>query len=207
MGTSRSRAVIDALMAKLAEVREIEDVVPFTVKHDFGNLADAQHARPPRVVWLFQGGQALEIVPTTPAEGEPLPIGYRQSRYLARIWTPNEGVGLEGRGTGLERAEQLLDQLVIAGRLLPDSAQVSFAGQPYSVPTETDGKWLETGSVIDATVIIRTTVPSEPRDADASVTIADTDIRTGIENPIDEPESATAYEVNQWDGGTQTSES
>jgi hypothetical protein len=193
--SSKTRAVINELHEKLEAVRAIERTEPAVLPFGFGNLRDKAHGSPPRLVWEHARGLALtsDKVPAILEEGEAPPAGYRAAVYTVRIWMP---AGDEDRDEGL--CEEVLDQLVTATRLLADPDRASLDGMPYTVPTQTDGSWTQKGQVIDATVTIRVPVPAEPVDPDAEVTITSTEIRTGIESPSGEAESATDYEVNEW---------
>lgn len=187
---SRSELVIDSLMAKLTEVRTIEESEPAEVKHEFGNLEDAKGSRPPRVVWLHRAGIALtnDVKPAT--EGDPPIAGTRVARYTARIWMRD-----------VESCENLLDQLVTASKMLPQNL-VSFRNQPYEFPTQVEGRWLESGQLIDATVLVSANVFNEPRGATELVEVQSSQLRAGIENPIGEdPDDEDAeYDVNRWTG-------
>lgn len=186
---SRSELVIDSLMTQLAEVRRIEDSSPTTIEHDFGNLKDAEHGRPPRVIWVHRGGLAVtpDIAPTE--EGEPASAGYRVATYVARLWMPD-----------VQQCEELLDQLVTASRFIDRPQAISFVNQRYEFPTQVEGKWLERGQIIDATVLIRSSVPAEPRGSTEDVTVVGSEWRAGIANPADEPDDEVEYDVDRWTG-------
>ncbi len=192
--TSRSRAEIDTLMDKLFTVRNIEKTLPHKIKHEFGKLSDVLHAAPPRIVWIYQGGKALEKVPAPDVVGDQpektVPaVGYRRSDYLARIWAPD-----------LERAEIILDQLVTASRLTDYPDKYVFENMNYTVPTELEGKWLELGSVIDAQIGIRSSVPAVPVGTDIDVIVAGNEFRAGYEIPSGEDLEDSVYDVDRLTG-------
>jgi hypothetical protein len=190
---SKTRAVIQELHEKLAEVRAIDESSPLEIPFAFGNLSQKAHGKPPRLVWQHQGGITLTSDPGPDVTDGTPAAGYRSARYTVRIWMPN---GEDARDESL--CEVVLEQLVQASRLLDKSERVSLDGQPYSVPTQTEGSWVELGQVIDALVVIRVPVPAEAVGTREEVTIADTEMRTGIESPSGEAEADTSYEVNQW---------
>jgi len=192
-----SELVIDALMAQLEVVRGIEGTEPASFEHQFGNLKDSEHGPTPRIVWIHEGGIVLETEKNpVVADGEPQPVGQRRALYRARL-----------RFKMKEECELTLDQLVRAGRLLPVPDRVLFEGARYEFITQVEGRHIEGAHLLDAMIGVHVPIPAEPIDADAEVEIASTEIRTGIESPAGEAESATAYEVNEWVDPDVTSES
>lgn len=201
---SRSRLVVKELMEALDETRRIEKTNPHKLPYDFGNLKDANLARPPRLIWMHQGGIILEMVqqapqivvisetPHTVAPVTVPAIGYRRSNYLVRIWAED-----------ITKAEIILDQLVTSSRLINRSDSYVFANMQYSVPTELEGKWNETGAVIDAVVGVRTSVPSVPIGAYQDVVVQGNEWRAGITQvqPFTEDlDESTTYDPDRLTG-------
>jgi hypothetical protein len=186
-----SELIVDSLMAALTTVRSIEGTGPTTVPHEFGNLKDAEHGATPRIVWIHQGGVAVERLGSSAAEGEPRPLGLRIARYVARL-----------RFKEKTDCELALDQLIRAARTLPNADRVDFTGQPYSFGTQTEGRHTEGSQLLDATVLVRVPIPADPVGSTREVEVQGSELRAGIENPIGEdPDDEDAeYDVDRWAG-------
>lgn len=197
---TRSRALVAELMGKLVETRTIEETEPYDIQFNFGNLKDAEFARPPRIIWLNQGGLALEMVQAPPiivmnedgtTTKTTVPaVGYRRSDYICRILERDP-----------EQAEIVLDQLVTASRLIDRTDAIVFDRAPWKFTTEVEGRWLEAGfALIDVTVGFRTQVAAEPIGSDEDVIVAGYEFRAGIEKPAGEPMEESEYDVDRLTG-------
>lgn len=194
---TRSRVIVRELMQKLDRTRELENTKPFKIPYDFGNLKDAQHARPPRIIWLNEGGLALQKVAapaveilnadgTTTKTTVPA-IGYRLSKHTIRIWERDP-----------EKAEVVLDQLVTSANMIDRPDAIVFQDAPWKFVTEVEGRWLENGfAMIDATCGIRSRVAASPIGSNTDVIVASAEFRAGIENPLHEPLDESEYDVDR----------
>jgi hypothetical protein len=186
-----SELVIDALMAQLEVVRGIEETEPASVKHEFGNLKDAEHGVTPRIVWIHEGGVALEKSTAPVPAGAPAPLGQRRPRYRARL-----------RFKEKEDCELALDQLARAARLLPSPNTIILENAPYEFVTQVEGRHVQGAQLLDVLVGIRVSVPRDPIGSTTEVTVVGNELRAGIENPVGEdPDDVGAeYDVNRWTG-------
>ena len=191
MGAIRSRAVVDQLMAALTNVRKAESTVPFELDYGFGNLAFDAHGRPTRLTWIHKGGIVLKKVAAPPvqseetdSEGEPVTTvpaqGYRRADYLCRIWANGFN-----RDDAAINAERILDQLATAALQLEFPDQVSFLDAPYKFTSEVDGKHIDKGALLDATVYIQSSVPSQPVGGTMDVVVTGYEFKDGIVDDVE----------------------
>jgi hypothetical protein len=193
---SRSRLVVVELMDSLERVRGVENTSPIAVQYDFGNLREAQIARPPRLIWKNQGGLALEQVNSPPivvtledgtTQSTTQTVGYRRNNYLLRIWENDP-----------ESAEILLDQLVTAAQLVDRNDRFVFERAPWQFITETEARWNENGrALIDVTVGVRVPIAKQPIGEVVDVIVRGSKFRAGIENPANEPLDQYDYDVDR----------
>jgi hypothetical protein len=145
-----------------------------------------------RCVWIQAGGRFTKSVdPTVPPANPgdpPAPLlGVRVAFSEVRIFHTSD-----------EMCEHVLDRLWMATDRVAAS-QFVWTDAAYGYPTEEVGTRLKNGISL-ITLTLPTWVPVA-REFDGEVelvTVADTQIRTGIENPEGELEADTRYEVDDW---------
>lgn len=191
MAESAWRLLVRDVHAQLTTILEAEGKpAPELV---FGRKAWTDIEDPaPRCVWIQAGGRfnmMVDPMAAPAAEGDPPPplLGVRLALSEVRIWHTSD-----------EAVERVLDRLWMATDRVA-SNRFNWTDASYGYPSEEVGARLKNG--ISVIVLMLPTVVPVHREYDGeilTVEVADTQVRTGIENPIDEPESGTAYEENQW---------
>ena len=185
---TRFQALVIAACAKLDEILEAEGRALPTVA--FGKVNWTEGMRAPRIHWIHEGGSfTLEAnVPGTP-EDAPVPaLGFRVTRTQVALWHVSP-----------EHVEHMLERLWMATDRAEGGDAFRWQTATYDYPTEVQGPWLQNGhSVIVLRLPIELDVAGSFDGEIETVEVASTAIRTGIESPAGEAESATGYEVNQW---------
>lgn len=146
----------------------------------------------PRCVWIQAGGRFTQTINPNaqPAEeGDPPPplLGSRLAMSEVRIWHTSD-----------EAVERVLDRLWMACDHVA-AERFLWTDASYGYPSEEVGARLKNGiSVIVLALPTLVPVLAEYEGEILTVEVASTEIRTGIESPVDEVEADTAYEVNEW---------
>jgi hypothetical protein len=197
---TRFQTLVIAASAKLDEILEAEErAAPTTA---FGKIAWDESMRAPRICWMHVGGSFTlepEAPPVAPDEDEaPVPpLGFRVARTQVALWhiTP-------------EHVEHMLDRLWLATKSSAGGEAFRWQRATYDYPSEQQGEAVQSGlSVIVLNLPTELAVAGSFDGEIEAYTITDTQIRSGIESPVDEPIGDTAYEVNDWVTPKVTSES
>lgn len=194
---TRFQTLVIAACAKLDEILEAEERDQPAVA--FGKKLWPDGARPPRLQWVHEGGSftlsANALDP--PIEEAPVPsLGFRVARAQCVIWHVSP-----------EHAEHMLERLWLATTRIPGGEAFRWQLAVYDYPTELQGPWLKNGhDVLVVRLPIELAVAGSFDGEIETIEVTDTQLRTGIENPIGEDEDDTAYEVNSWVTPATTSE-
>jgi len=197
---TRFQTLVIAATEELDTILEAEDRAQPDVA--FGKVQWADGMRAPRIHWIHAGGSfTLQAnTPDRPIEDgdPPVPaIGFRVARSQVALWHVSP-----------EHLEHMLERLWLATTRSAGGDAFRWQTATYDYPTEMEGPWLSNGhSVIVLSLPVELAVAGSFDGEIETVTVVDTEIRTGVESPIGEAESATAYEVNEWVDPDVTSES
>lgn len=198
MTDSLFRTVATAVHAKLGEILTLEGrKTPDLV---FGMRGFKESDPAVRISWSQPGGRYGAEQPNLNQGDNPpeFPLGAWRALAVLRLWHSSE-----------EEVQHVRDRLVMATRDVGVYSKLfHWAEASYEFPSEQLGEQLQNGvHIIRVMLPMDLPIASEPDGRVETVVITDTQVRTGIENPVDEPESATAYEVNDWVTPKVTSES
>lgn len=185
------RLLVRSVHAELTTILEAEGKTAPELVFERKAWTDLEDSAP-RCVWIQAGGKfSLTENPNIPpaAAGDPpVPLlGVRLAFSEVRIWHKFD-----------EACERVLDRLWMAtDRVAAD--RFLWTDASYGYPTEEVGARIKNGcSVIVLTLPTLVPVLREYEGEVLTVEVADTQARTGFENPIGEPEATTAFEENQW---------